>query len=157
MLLQSNNYLAILDSFIICLSSILERNKNDVDSCPDETSWSIRQHIYHLLDTPTGGIHSIMTTVKTNPKELLVIIPDLDNITEADQKKTSLEIQTDLINYSKLFHSCLSLYSEEDLDQIIIQTSLPKRGIIEGRTPRSLLDRLFVSHWSEHISDLLKL
>ncbi|HCG90663.1 MAG TPA: hypothetical protein DEZ08_02330 [Dehalococcoidia bacterium] len=157
MLLQNNNYLAILDSFIMCISSILERNKNKVDFCPDETSWSIRQHIYHLLDTPTGGIHSIMTTVKTNPKETLVIIPDLDNITEDNQKKTTLEIQADLINYSKSFHNCLSLYSEEDLDQIIIQTSLPKRGIIEDRTPRSLLDRLFVRHWSEHISDLLKL
>ena len=66
------------------------------------------------------------------------------------------QIISDLEDYSASFQQVLNLYDDDKLDSVIIETNFPKRGITEDRSARTLLDRLFVRHWSEHLYDMTR-
>ena len=42
------------------LSGLLEGMDYCLDWKPEPTAWGVREVVYHLLDTPPGGIHSVV-------------------------------------------------------------------------------------------------
>ncbi|MFL2644310.1 MAG: hypothetical protein ACJ0KI_01385 [Dehalococcoidia bacterium] len=155
--LQNNNYISILDAFIHTIKAIISKPYCDLDKPLGKDGWSLRQHIYHLIDTPIGGLHTGLEQAMSIPDFILEIIPDLDNLNEERRVFNHIEILKDLDNYSYAFHKVLASYNQSKLDTIIIETSFPKRGFKEDRSARTLLDRLFVRHWSEHLYDMTNL
>ena len=154
--LQKNNYQSILDAFIYSIRATISDSSCDIDLPLQTNEWNLRQHIYHLIDTPSAGLHTILKEALSNPKSKVEIIPDIDNLNEHRTGLSVPQIISDLEDYSASFQQVLNLYDDDKLDSVIIETNLPQRGITEDRSARTLLDRLFVRHWSEHLYDMTR-
>tara|TARA_A100001037_G_scaffold110149_1_gene100461 strand:+ start:15165 stop:15641 length:477 start_codon:yes stop_codon:yes gene_type:complete len=154
--LNNSNYESILRAFIYSISSVISNPDCDLDKPLKDSEWSLRQHIYHLLDTPKDGLYTVINQAIENSSTTLSIVPDLDNLNVDRNNFTVSAILDDLNKFQAGFLKVLKKLNDVQLDTLIIETSFPLRGIKENRSVRLLLDRLFVRHWSEHIYDMTK-
>ena len=62
------------------LTSLLE----GMDYCldwKDGDNWCAREVLYHLVDTPEGGIGSVIAGVLGGTRDEVTIVPDINNVT----------------------------------------------------------------------------
>ena len=71
--LQKNNYQSILDAFIYSIRATISDSSCDIDLPLQTNEWNLRQHIYHLIDTPSAGLHTILKEALSNPKSKVEI------------------------------------------------------------------------------------
>lgn len=152
--LEIQNYKSILNAFSYTMINLLSNESSNIDKPLTEDAWSLRQHVYHLLDTPLGGLHEALSHGLLNPNPILEVIPDLDNLNCDRKTFIPAQIIQDINTYRISFNQVLDSYDNTKLDSIIIKTHFPKRNFTEDRTARTLLDRLFIRHWSEHLYDI---
>ena len=62
--------LGLLDGMDYCL-----------DWKPEPAAWSVRQVVYHILDTPAGGIHEVVQGMLSGELKDFEIFADRDNMT----------------------------------------------------------------------------
>ena len=124
-------------------------NLEGMDYCldwkPDADSWSVREVIYHLVDTPEGGLHTLISGMLSGQTKEFDLTPDLNNM---NPERQTLDLNRIRLDVAQVL---------DGLATIKVLAHLKARGIDEERTPQMLLEGLFARHWQGHADQLREL
>ena len=134
------------------LRSLLE----GMDYCldwKDGDNWCAREVLYHLVDTPEGGIGSVIAGVLNGTLDEVTILPDANNMTP---ERTATDIDESLagpIVILQTAEDAIASADDGDFEARTAMAHLPHRGIHEQRTAQSFIDGL-ERHWGEHLNQI---
>ena len=136
----------------------LEELLDGMDYCLDwkaeDTDWSAREVLFHILEVPEGGIGAAIGEVIDGELLQLTIIDGETNLTP-EREALDLEAIIELIQaYFTRLEEVLANTTDQQLEQLTTQCYLPSLNRYEDRTPRKLLEELLVRHWTEHLGQL---
>jgi hypothetical protein len=139
------------------LLQVLEGMDYCLDWKPDPGSWSAREVVYHLMDTPSGGLHALIQGMLAGEIQEFDLTPNLTNMTT---ERRSVDLEHTLYDITLVLNEmeeAVSAASEEDLACKSALAHLKARGRDERRTVQMLLEGLFARHWREHLGQLREL
>ncbi len=136
----------LLDGMDYCL---------DWKSEPD--SWSARQVVYHLVDTPSGGVHSAIGGTLAGKLREFDLWPSLDNMTPERLAHDAERVRQDIIRVLDGLEEAVKAALEEQFEETSVLTHFRARNADEDRTAQSLLEGLFARHWREHLAQIREL
>ena len=128
-----------------------------LDWKPDPSAWSARQVVYHVLETPPGGIHQVLWGTISGDLDEFELWSNLDNITP---DRSTYDLEQILEDVSEFFHGmeeALEAADEGDFEEKSILAHLRSRGVDETRTLQMLLERIFDGHWRQHLDQMREL
>ena len=157
MINRKDAHLENVDSVQSELLRLLDGMDYCLDWKPDPSDWSARQVVYHILDTPRGGIHQVLWGTISGDLDDFELWADLDNMTP-DRSTYDLEqIREDIIEFFQRMEEALEAADEEDFEKKSILAHLRSRGVDEVRTLQLLLDGIFDGHWKQHLEQIREL
>ena len=143
------------------IRSELERLLDGIDYCfdwkPDSGEWSARELVYHLVDTPSGGIHNIVKGVLEERLQEFSIEASLTNLTEERSHQDLNQAKTDVEDLLTSLEKTLSLASDGDLTERKATVHSITRSTTDERTAGTVIGGIFVRHWREHLEQLAAL
>lgn len=119
----------------------------------DGDNWCAREVLYHLVDTPEGGIGSVIAGVLDGTHAEITILPDTNNITPERMAADINEAQAGPLSILQTAEDAIAAASETDFMERTAMAHLPHRGVHEVRTAQAFIDGL-ERHWGEHLSQL---
>lgn len=137
--------------------AILEGMDYCLDWKPDAASWSAREVVYHLVDTPSGGLHNLLRGVLDGTIKEFDMVPDLTNLDQQRQAADMIQVRQDLVGVLDGIEQALSNTTDEDLATRSALGHFKARGQDEERTPQVILERTLARHWGEHLEQLREL
>ena len=138
-----NELFQLLDGMDYCL---------DWKSEPD--SWSARQVIYHLVDTPVGGVHSVIGATLSDSLREFDLWSDLDHVTPERQSHDAERVRQDIGRVLDGLEESVKAALEEDFEGKSVLTHFKARDVDEEFTAQRLLEGMFGSHWHEHLDQI---
>ena len=93
-----------VDSLRAALLELLDGMNYCLDWKPDDSQWSAREIVYHLLDTPPGGMASVVGGIVSGDISEYEIWSDRTNVTEARATLDMDEIQGDIAAFFDTFN-----------------------------------------------------
>ena len=145
-----------VDSLRSSLLELLDGMNYCLDWKPDESAWSAREIVYHLLDTPPGGAPSVVQGIASGEISEYEIWSDRTNITEARATLDMEEVEADISAFFAKFHEALQSADDVDLQG--------RRVVMRQRTREEELERTleavltgFDRHWRGHLEQLREL
>ncbi len=138
--------LAALDGMDYCL-----------DWKPEADSWSAREVVYHLVDTPMGGLHTIIGGILDGSIVEFDVTPDYTNVTLERLGYDIDRVRGDLTAVLDGLEKAVGDVDDAALDGRRALAHLTARGEDQERTPEMLLTGLFARHWREHLGQLREL
>ena len=142
-----------LDSLRTALLELLDGMNYCLDWKPEESDWSAREIVYHLLDTPPGGTASLVQSIVSGETSEYEIWSDRTNVTEARATLDMEEVVADISAFFAKFGEALQSADDTDLQGRRVLMHQRTRGEDEERTLEALLagwDR----HWRAHLEQL---
>ena len=136
------------------LLQLMEGMDYCLDWKPDPASWSVREVVYHLVDTPSGGIHSVLMGILSGGTEEFDLRSDLTNMTPERQGHDAERVQQDFLQVLDGLEQSLTSARDEDLAAKSAMVHQRNRGWDEPRTAQNLLEGLFARHWREHLGQI---
>ena len=153
-----------MDSFISDIQSIrveLSRLLDGIDYCfdwkPEDGEWSAREVVYHVADTPSGGLHVALQRVLEKSIEELPITSSLTNLTDERRLKDLDNVRQDVEAVLAGLEGALASTTDAQLKETTVRLHSISRSTIEDRTAQELMERAFVGHWREHLGQLAAL
>ena len=119
----------------------------------DRDNWCAREVLYHLVDTPEGGIGSVIAGVLDGNLAEVTILPDISNMTPERLAADIDEALAGPLSILQTAEDAIANAADTDFEQRTAMAHLPHRGIHEQRTAQSLIDGL-ERHWGEHLAQL---
>ena len=138
-----NDLLAVLVGMDYCL-----------DWKPEPSVWCVREIVCHLLDTPPGGIYSIVRGILSGELEEYDIWADRTNMTPEKQAKDMAQLLDEINTLFQELEQALGSATDDDLAGKPVLAHLKSRRVDEQRTPDMLLERGFNGHWREHMNQI---
>ena len=138
--------LSLLDGMDYCL-----------DWKPGPDDWSPREVVYHLVDTPRGGIGALVAGLLDGAVTEFEVTPDLNNMDPARLEGDYPQVREDLVRVLDDLEQAVSGATDDAIQTATATAHLTARGIYEERTPEMLLRGLFHRHWTEHLGQLREL
>jgi hypothetical protein len=135
--------LGLLDGMDYCL-----------DWKADADAWSVRQIIYHLLDTPPGGLSGVLQGVVDGTIKEYDLWADRDNLTPERMEHELGQMQEDINRFFAGLSDTLSKCTDEDLLEKTVTVHMVSRGEDASRNGSELLERGFGFHWEDHLKQL---
>ena len=154
---QKSIYLEDIRSIKTELLQLLDGMDYCLDWKPDSDSWSAREVIYHLVDTPAGGLHSLIQGMLSGQKREFDLMPDQNNLTPDRLLQEPRQVEKDVLEVLEGLEGSVSGASDAELGGRTITAHLLARGTIEQRTVQNLLQGLFARHWRGHLSQIQEL
>ena len=143
------------------IRSQLLANLEGMDYCldwkPNADSWSVREVVYHLVDTPKGGLHTLISGMLSGKTKEFDLAPDLNNMNPERQTLDLNQVRLDISQVLDGLKAALSGASDDELATITVLAHLKALGIDEERSPQMLLEGLFARHWQGHADQLKEL
>lgn len=136
------------------LLATLEGMDYCLDWKQDPAEWSAREMVYHILDTPPGGVHSLILGILSGEVREYDLWPDLTNVTPERSGYDMEQITADIESLFQGLGDALSGSSDEDLDTKTVMTHQKSRGTDEERTINAILERTLGVHMPEHLGQL---
>ena len=138
----------------------LSKTLDGMDYCLDwkstDEEWSAREVLYHLVDTPPGGIHSSARSILHGDISELTLPPDMTDTSggraQADMPQIMLEIEAVLAGLESVIDSA----TDADLEKSL-PVHLPARGTTEERTLGRIIEGSMDYHWADHLEQLVTL
>ena len=131
-----------------------------MDYCLDwklqESDWSAREVVYHLLDTPPGGAHAVVRGTVSGEITEYEIWSDLTNMTAERAGHDMDQITDNIGDFFGQMTEAVGAAAEEDLDG---KSVLVHQRTWETDEKRTLEDVLagFDRHWRNHLSQIKEL
>ncbi|HEU0021937.1 MAG TPA: DinB family protein [Dehalococcoidia bacterium] len=141
-----NQMLAVLDGMDYCL-----------DWKPDAASWSVREVVYHLVDTPDGGLHTLISGILSGQTREFDLTPDLNHMNPERQTFDMSQVRRDIAQVLDGLEAAVSAADDEALTTVTVLAHRKARGVDEECTPQILLEGLFARHWQGHGDQLREL
>ena len=139
------------------LGQLLEGMDYCLDWKPDPSAWSARQVVYHMLDTPSGGIHQVIWGILAGDLSDFELWADLDNMTPERLGYDVEQVREDIEEFFRGMEEVFETVTEEDLDERSALIHLKTRSRDEDRTVQMLLEGLFARHWRQHLIQIREL
>ena len=127
-----------------------------LDWKPDESTWSAREIVYHLLDTPPGGMAAVVSGIVSGEIAEYEIWSDQSNVTATRATLDLAEIETDIAAFFAAFTTALSTATDADLTGRRVVMRQRTRAQNEERTLTDVLAG-FDRHWRAHLAQLTEL
>ena len=134
------------------LTSLLE----GMDYCldwKDGDNWCAREVLYHLVDTPEGGIGSVISGVLDGTREDVLILPDANNMTPERMATDIGDALAGPLSILQTAEDAIAAASDADFTERTAMAHLPHREVHEVRTAQAFIDGL-ERHWGEHLNQL---
>ena len=157
MINQKDTHLEKVRSVQSELLGLLEGMDYCLDWKPDPSSWSARQVVYHILDSPPGGIHQVLWGTLSGDLDEIDLWSDLDNMTPERSAHDLEQIREDIGEFFHGMEEALEAADEEDFEEKSILAHMKSWGVDEQRTLQMLLERTFAGHWEEHLVQIREL
>lgn len=151
---QRDIHLEKIRSIRIQILTILDGMDYCLDWKPDAESWSAREVVYHLVDTPEGGIHALISGMLSGQISEFDVTPDLNNMNPARQTLEMDQLRLDITQILDGLETAVTASNDEELSTVTALAHLKARGIDEVRSPQMLLEGLFARHWQGHTDQL---
>ena len=139
------------------LSDLLEGMDYCLDWKAEPTEWCVREVVYHLLGTPTGGIHSVLQGILSGELTEYELWANQSNITPDRQAKDMNGVLGDIEVLFQGLEQALDSVTDDDLSGKPVVAHIRSRGIYEERNVDVLLERGFFWHWREHLNQIVEL
>ena len=135
----------------------LSQTLDGMDYCLDwkstDEEWSAREVLYHLVDTPPGGIHSAARGVLQGEITELTLPPDVTD-TSGDRAQADVDqIMSEVGEVLSGLERVIDESSEADLEKSL-PVHLPARGTTEERTLGRIIAGSIDFHWADHLGQL---
>lgn len=138
-----NELIATLDGMGYCL-----------DWKQDPTEWSARELVYHVLDSPPGGLDSLVEGILSGEVTEYDLWSDLTNLTPERSGYDLDQVTNDITSFFQTLDNTLSGASDEDLETKSAMMHQKTREVDEERTLQSILERALGEHFPEHLAQL---
>ena len=119
----------------------------------DGDNWCAREVLYHLVDTPEGGIGSVIAGVLAGTLPEVTILPDANNMTPERLAADIGDALAGPIAILQTAEDAIANAGDSDFEGRTAMAHLPHRGIHEQRTAQSFIDGL-ERHWGEHLNQI---
>ena len=139
-----------LDSLHTALLELLDGMNYCLDWKPDDDSWSAREVVYHLLDTPPGGMATVVQGIVSGSISEYEIWSDRSNVTETRATHDMPEIESDISALFDAFGAALAPATDTDLQDRHVLMHQRTRGEEVERTLETALAG-FDRHWRGHL------
>ena len=138
----------------------LSQTMDGMDYCldwkPTDEEWSAREVLYHLVDTPPGGIHAAARAVLQGDISELTLPPDVTD-TSGDKAQTDMaQIMSEIEVVLTGLEGVIADASDTDLEKSL-PVHLPARGTTETRTLGRIIEGSMDYHWADHLGQLVAL
>ena len=154
---QRDAHLATVHSIKDELLQLLDGMDYCLDWKPDSSAWSAREVVYHLLDTPPGGVHQVLRGILSGQIKEYDLWADRSNMTPERLAYDAEQVRVDIGQFFRGMEEALSLAAEEDFAGKSILLHLHRLGRDETWTAQMLLERPFARHWQEHVTQIREL
>jgi len=154
---QRDSLLQELQSIRSELDRLLEGIDYSFDWKPSDEEWSAREVVYHLVDTPSGGVHTAVQGVLDGSIKELPITASLSNMTPERRRQDITGAREDLEAVLAGLESALNSTTDADLMGKKVPLHSITRGTTTERTAQELVAGIFVRHWREHLGQLVAL
>ena len=145
-----------VDSLRTALLELLDGMNYCLDWKPDESQWSAREIVYHLLDTPPGGMAAVAQGIVSGEITEYEIWSDFTNVTEARATLDMAEVERDIAAFFAVFADALEAANDADLQARRVLMRQRTRGEDVERTLEEALAG-FDRHWRAHLEQLAEL
>ena len=154
---QRDSYLQEIESIRAELGRLVEGMDYCLDWKPDDEEWSAREVVYHMVDTPSGGVHGAVSGILDRSLGELPVTAGLTNLT-AERQAQDLEavredVEAVLAGMERALHSTM----DAQLAESVVLFHSITRSTKEERTAQSVVEGLFLRHWREHLGQLAAL
>ena len=139
------------------LGRLLDGMDYCLDWKPEDEEWSAREIIYHILDTPSQGIHSAVQGVLQGAIKELSVTASLTNMTQERQNMDLEQVRHDVETVLSGLERALATATDTDIETRKVVFHSVTRSRTEDRTAESPVSGLFVRHWREHMAQLAEL
>jgi hypothetical protein len=142
-----------IESLRSSLLKVLDGMNYCLDWKPEESDWSAREIVYHIIDTPPGGMASVVKGIVSGEITEYEIWSDRSNVTEARATLDMAEVETDITAFFDVFSKALAAATDDDLQGRRALMHQRTRGQDEERTLETALAG-FDRHWRAHLEQL---
>ena len=142
-----------VESLRAALLGLLDGMNYCLDWKPEESEWSAREIVYHLLDTPPGGTASLVQSIVRGEITEYEIWSDRTNVNETRATLDMEEIEADISAFFAKFSVALQSAEDGDLQERRVLMRQRTRGEDEERTLEALLAG-WNRHWRAHLEQL---
>lgn len=122
----------------------------------DGDNWCAREVLYHLVDTPAGGIGSVIAGVLDGSLGEVTILPDVSNMTPERVTADLADALAGPLAILQTAEDAIANAADADFQSRTAMAHLPHREIHEIRPAQSFIDGL-ERHWDEHLNQLREL
>lgn len=119
----------------------------------DGEGWCAREVLYHLVDTPEGGIGSVIAGVLAGSLPEVTILPDISNVTPERMAAEIYDALAGPLAILQTAEQAIANAGDDDFEERTAMAHLPHREIHEQRTAQSFIDGL-ERHWGEHLNQI---
>ena len=134
--------------------SILKGMDYCLDWKQDESEWSVREIVYHILETPPGGAPNLVNKIISGDVREYEIWSDLTNLTSERAAHDIDQVNSDIeAFFGNLSDSILNLPDRDLVDKKAVMHQ-KTRDIVETRTLDAILEATLNRHISEHLIQL---
>ena len=142
-----------VDSLRTILLELLDGMNYCLDWKPEEAEWSAREIVYHVIDTPPGGMASVVQGIVSGEITEYEIWSDRTNITEARATLDMAEVEGDIAAFFETFNAALVAASDDDLrGRHALMHQRTRNEDVERTLEESLAG--FDRHWRSHMEQL---
>jgi preprotein translocase subunit SecA len=138
--------------------SELERLLDGMDYCfdwkPSDDEWSAREIVYHLVDTPLGGVHTAVRKVLQEDTRELEITAELTNMTPERQERGFGDAKQDLEAVVKGLEEVIASATDAEMEEKKVTLQAITYSRTRDLTAREYVAGIFLRHWREHLEQL---
>lgn len=145
-----------LESLRTGLVDLLRGMDYCLDWKPEDSQWSARDIVYHLLDTPPGGTPAVVRGIVSGEISEYEIWSDRTNVIGDRATREMDGIQDDIAGFFAAFNEALKSAEDADLQGRSVVTHQRTRGEDLERTLEEVLAG-FDRHWRGHLEQLAEL
>lgn len=138
-----SEFLAVLRGMDYCL-----------DWKQDDSEWSARELVYHMLDTPPGGAQNLVKGIISGGVEEYEIWSDLTNMTPERAVYDIDQVNADIESFFGSLNDSVSGLTDSDLEEKKVMMHQRTREVDEERTLNAILERTLNGHIKDHLAQL---
>jgi len=120
----------------------------------DESEWSARELVYHILETPPGGAQNLVKGILAGEVDEYEIWSDLTNITPERSVYDLPQINADIEGFFRSLAASISGMADEDLEGKKVMMHQRTRDVDEERTLNAILERTLNGHIRDHLTQI---
>ncbi len=128
-----------------------------LDWKPDPSEWSARQVVYHVLDTPPGGLNQMLWGVLSGELQEIDLWANRDNITPDRLSYDIEQIREDISEFFRDMEVAIDSAAPHELEDKSVLVHFKSRDADEERTLQAMLEGALGRHWQDHLSQIREL